>query len=515
VAEGVINFEPASSLARARELRDRETLSPAGVVVDSPRDVVPGDAALEPPLVVDLDGTLLRSDLLVESFSATVATRPLKALGGLLALRDGKAALKARLAQDVQLDFAPMPWNEDLLDLLAAERARGRRLYLASAADRSLVEAVAAHFGFFDGVFASDGTTNLSGSAKAAALCAAFGEGGFDYAGNDKVDLKVWEKAAGVLVVNANAKLARKAVSRWPNATVLGQLRAEPRAYIKAMRVHQWAKNLLLVMPMLGAHLIDTADVVHCLIAFMAFSLCASSVYLMNDLADLARDRRHRTKRPRPFAAGTVPMLHGLVMIPILLVASFGLAVLLPPYFVALLAIYYGITVAYSMGLKRQLMVDVVVLSLLYGIRLYAGAVAVGVPMSAWLGAFSMFLFTSLALIKRSAELADRSANGLGDPSGRDYRLSDLPVLEALAAASGFTAVLVMGLYVSSDAVRLLYSSPNRLFLICSVLVYWLGRILVLTHRNEMHEDPVFFAVTDRASQVCALLCLVIFAASL
>jgi 4-hydroxybenzoate polyprenyltransferase len=515
VAEGVINFEPASSLARARELRDRETLSPAGVVVDSPRDVVPGDAALEPPLVVDLDGTLLRSDLLVESFSATVATRPLKALGGLLALRDGKAALKARLAQDVQLDFAPMPWNEDLLDLLAAERARGRRLYLASAADRSLVEAVAAHFGFFDGVFASDGTTNLSGSAKAAALCAAFGEGGFDYAGNDKVDLKVWEKAAGVLVVNANAKLARKAVSRWPNATVLGQLRAEPRAYIKAMRVHQWAKNLLLVMPMLGAHLIDTADVVHCLIAFMAFSLCASSVYLMNDLADLARDRRHRTKRLRPFAAGTVPMLHGLVMIPILLVASFGLAVLLPPYFVALLAIYYGITVAYSMGLKRQLMVDVVVLSLLYGIRLYAGAVAVGVPMSAWLGAFSMFLFTSLALIKRSAELADRSANGLGDPSGRDYRLSDLPVLEALAAASGFTAVLVMGLYVSSDAVRLLYSSPNRLFLICSVLVYWLGRILVLTHRNEMHEDPVFFAVTDRASQVCALLCLVIFAASL
>jgi 4-hydroxybenzoate polyprenyltransferase len=208
-------------------------------------------------------------------------------------------------------------------------------------------------------------------------------------------------------------------------------------------------------------------------------------------------------------------MLHGLVMIPVLLVASFGLAVLLPPYFVALLAIYYGITVAYSMGLKRQLMVDVVVLSLLYGIRLYAGAVAVGVPMSAWLGAFSMFLFTSLALIKRSAELADRSANGLGDPSGRDYRLSDLPILEALAAASGFTAVLVMGLYVSSDAVRLLYSSPNRLFLICSVLVYWLGRILVLTHRNEMHEDPVFFAVTDRASQVCALLCLVIFAASL
>src|ERR1700749_2444316 len=257
-----MNFEPAS-LARARELRDRETLSPAGVIVDSPRDAVPSDATLEPPLVVDLDGTLLRSDLLVETFSATVATRPLKAVGGLFALRHGKAALKARLAQDVQLDFAPMPWNEDLLDLLAAERARGRRLYLGSAADRSLVEAVAAHFGFFDGVFASDGTTNLPGSSKAAALCAAFGEGGFDYAGNDKVDLQVWEKAAGILVVNANAKLTRQAVKRWPEATVLGQLRTEPRAYVKAMRVHQWAKNLLLVMPMLGAHLIDTADVVH------------------------------------------------------------------------------------------------------------------------------------------------------------------------------------------------------------------------------------------------------------
>ncbi len=427
-----------------------------------------------------------------------------------------RRALKARLAQDVQLDFAPMPWNEDLLDLLAAERARGRRLYLALGGGSVPGRGRGGAFRLLrrrlrlgqhhQSLRLRQGRGALRGlRRRRLRLCR-----------NDKVDLQVWERAAGVLVVNANAKLTRQAVSRWPEATVLGQLRAEPRAYIKAIRAHQWAKNLLLVMPMLGAHLVNTADVVHCLIAFMAFSLCASGVYVMNDLADLARDRRHRTKRLRPFAAGTVPMLHGLVMIPVLLVASFGLAVLLPPYFVALLAIYYGITVAYSMGLKRQLMVDVVVLSLLYGIRLYAGAGRgrradvglAGVP-----SACSSSPASPSSSAARSWPIAAPMAWAILRAATTGFRICRCS--RRWPRQAGFTAVLVMGLYVSSDAVRLLYSSPNRLFLICSVLVYWLGRILVLTHRNEMHEDPVFFAVTDRASQVCALLCLVIFAASL
>ncbi|MFO1056675.1 MAG: UbiA family prenyltransferase [Dongiaceae bacterium] len=455
----------------------------------------------EPPLVIDLDGTLLRSDMLVETFSVLLAGSPAAALGALPSLRAGKAAFKAHVAGAVEVDVAALPWNAAVLDLIAAEQARGRRIYLASAADRRLVEKVAEFLGPFDGIFASDADTNLSGRTKADALCAAFGEGGFDYAGNAAVDLKVWERARHPIVVNAPARLERRVRARWPAAQVLAPREFRPAALLRALRVHQWLKNLLLAVPLLGAHEFAPAQLLHCLIAFFAFSLCASGVYVINDLLDLERDRRHRTKRNRPFAAGTVPVLTGLVMVPLLLLASLALALVVGPGFLGILALYFAATLAYSLVLKRQMMLDVVVLAGLYGVRMLAGAVATGIALSAWLGAFSLFLFTSLALIKRASELADRAAAGLGDPAGRGYRVTDLPIVEALAAASGFTAILVFGLYLHSDAVALLYRSPNRLWLVCVILVYWLGRVLILTHRNEMHEDPVVFAATDRTSQ--------------
>jgi 4-hydroxybenzoate polyprenyltransferase/phosphoserine phosphatase len=469
----------------------------------------------EPPLVVDLDGTLLRSDMLVESFSALLSSAPLSALAAMVSLRGGKAAFKARLARDAELDIANLPWNGEVLDLIASEQARGRRIYLASASNHRLVELVADFLGPFQGIFASSQTRNLSGAAKATALCEAFGEGGFDYVGNASVDLAVWEKARGVIVVDATRRLARTVRQRWPEARILSSRRLDARPVVRALRVHQWLKNLLLVVPMLSAHAFTASRVLACLLAFVSFSLCASGVYIINDLVDLANDRRHRTKRSRPFASGALPVLAGATMVPVLLLSAAALAIQVRPGFLEILALYLATSLAYSLVLKRLVMLDVVVLAGLYGVRMLAGAVATGIALSAWLGAFSLFLFTSLALIKRSSELAGRAAAGLGDPAGRGYRVADLPIIEALAAASGFTAILVFGLYLQSDAVQLLYRSPNRLWLVCVILVYWLGRVLILTHRNEMHEDPVVFAATDRTSLACAALSLGVILSSL
>ena len=432
----------------------------------------------------------------------------MQALARFTALRRGKAALKAALAQPEHLDLARLPWNEAAIDLVLAARRRGRPVYLATASDRRLAEAVAAHLGLFDGVLASDGTINLAGERKAAALEHAFGIGGFDYAGDADVDWPVWERARQVIVVNASPGLSRRVRARWPDASVLGRRQHEPRRYLKAIRTHQWLKNLLVFVPALGGHLFSQAALVAGLLAFVSFSLCASSVYVLNDIIDLKRDRAHETKRNRPFAAGTIPVLHGLLLVPLLLAAALALTVFLPAKFAGVLALYYGLTLGYTLVLKRKMMVDVVALACLYGLRIIAGGAACGIAVSAWLGTFSIFFFAFLALVKRCTELGQRSALGRGDPAGRGYRIADLPMLEGLCAASGFTAILVFALYLNSDAVATLYDHPKWLTGVCVVLVYWIGRILLLTHRGEMHDDPVVFASTDRNSQVCGLVCL-------
>lgn len=476
---------------------------PADTVSTSRPDAA--DGAI--PLVVDLDGTLLRSDMLVETFFALLAVAPLRALGAVAALRQGRAAFKARVAGDAGLDLAALPWNEQVIDLIEAARAEGRPVYLASASDRRLVAAVAAHLGLFDGIFASDGRTNLSSHAKAAVLCDAFGAGGFDYVGNSGADVAVFERARAVIVVSTTQRFADRMLARWPDARVIHSGSATPKTYARAIRVHQWLKNLLLFVPMLGAHHFTLAAISSCVLGFFSFSLCASSVYVMNDLVDLGRDRLHPTKRRRPFAAGTVPVLHGLVMVPLLLGAAVVLALLVSSSFsvkfMAVLGVYYVITVAYSLWLKRLMMIDIVVLACLYGLRLLAGGAAASVPLSAWLALFALFLFTMLATVKRCTELAERVAAGKGNPAGRDYQLGDLPLLEGFAAASGLTAILVLALYANSDAVAALYVHPKWLAGLCVVTVYWVGRVLLLMHRGQMKDDPVVFAATDRISLGC------------
>jgi len=455
------------------------------------------------PLVIDLDGSLVRTDLLYESFFASIKDGIKHHWSVLAALSRGKAALKAYLAGASTIDYELLPYNSDVLDLIRAAKSEGRRVYLATATDRRHAEGIATHLGMFDGVFSSDGVVNLSGGAKARALIDAFGDRRFDYLGNSTADLAIWAHARQAYVASNSATLKHKAGPSDVPATQIVAPKPSLRAWSKALRVHQYAKNALIFVPLLTAHAYSLHYFLNAVLAFVAFSLCASSAYLLNDLIDLPADRQHPSKKTRPFASGEIPIAHGVIAIPILLLIAAACAALTSFLFVVVMSAYLVLTLAYSFTLKRRLMVDIVVLASLYTTRVIAGAAALPVVPSEWLLAFSMFIFTCLALVKRYVELAMRLDRELPDPTNRNYRRIDLPIVGALAAASGFNAVTIFALYVSSPAVLEHYRHPELLWLICPVLMYWISRIVILAHRRAMDDDPIVFALRDRNSRIC------------
>ena len=456
-------------------------------------------------LVVDLDGTLIRTDMLYESFFAAVTEGISHHWSTFLALRGGKAPLKAYLAKISKVDYSLLPYNSDVLDLIRDAKTEGRRIYLATAGDRRHADGIGAQLGLFDGIFSSDGVINLSGEAKASQLIAAFGDRGFDYVGNGDVDLAIWSHARKAYVVGNSITVVRKVEALGIPTESVGTSRPSLRIWLKAMRIHQYAKNVLVFVALLTAHDFRPIFFMKALLAFVAFSLCASSVYLLNDLVDLNADRQHPTKQTRPFASGLIPLAHGVIAIPLLLILAFFSAIVVSVPFTAVLAAYLGLTLAYSLTLKRRLIVDIVVLAMLYTVRVIAGAAALPVVPSEWLLAFSMFIFACLALVKRYVELALRIDKELPNPSNRNYRLIDLPIIGTLAAASGFNAITIFALYISSPAVKDLYRHPFFLWLICPILLYWLSRIVVLAHRRAVDDDPIVFALGDRNSRVCAV----------
>ena len=467
------------------------------------------------PLVVDLDGTLVRSDLLIETAFAELGRRPHSLAEMLHALSRGKAALKHRLCDGIHFDPSRLPYDDAVIARIEEARREHRPVYLASASHERLVSAVAEHLGLFDGWFASDATTNLAGEAKASRLVEAFGERGFDYIGNDAADLPVWSRAKQAIAIRAPASVARRLALVQESAEHLVHERPTLKTWAKLIRVHQWAKNALVFLPLLASHSFESAAFVSALLGALAFSLCASAVYVLNDLVDLQDDRIHRTKCRRPLACGQIPLLHGVIAVPLLLLASFATAAAVSVAFVGVLAAYLAITTAYSFYLKRVLLIDVMTLGSLYTIRVVAGAVAIGVAQSVWLLGFCFSIFLSLALIKRYVELAAKLDANLPAPANRGYRTSDLGLVAVLAAAAGFNAVTVLALYVGSDMVRDLYTRPQLLWLACPILLYWVGRALMLAQRREMDDDPVVFALKDRQSlATTALVALLAFAAA-
>lgn len=453
------------------------------------------------PLCVDLDGTLIHSDLLLESFLLLIKRNPVYLFWVPFWLLGGKANLKRQIASRVTLNGAALPYTKPLVEWLRAQKAAGRSLWLVTASDERLVRAVADHTQLFDGVMASDGARNLAGRRKAEALVEKFGPKGFDYAGNHAVDLQVWPHARQAVVVNASAALVSAAEKLAPVAHVVPPRKGLGKAMLKALRVHQWAKNALIFVPLLAAHQITHFPVLgQALLAFLAFSLCASSVYLLNDMLDLEADRQHHSKCERPFAAGKLSLIFGLVATPLLLVAAALITSLLPLKFAGVLAAYYVATLAYSFGVKQLVMIDVLSLAGLYTVRIVAGAAACAIPLSFWLLMFSVFIFLSLAMVKRYAELFVMKQQGKLKAKGRGYQVEDIALLQSLGAASGYLSILVLALYLNSPDVVRMYTHPKWVWGLVPVMLYWISRIWMETHRGRMHDDPLVYAMKDRMS---------------
>lgn len=454
------------------------------------------------PLFVDLDGTLIKTDLLVESFIGLLKRHPLLVLQVPFWLLRGKAYLKHKIAERIVLNPAALPYHAGLLDYLAAQREVGRPLYLATASNRRYAEAVAEHLGIFEGVLASDHSRNLSGSNKLQAIRECCPEG-FVYAGNNQVDEPIWASAQAAILVNTPAGVAARVAAGA--TTVEAEFAAAPaslRPWLKAIRPHQWLKNLLVFLPLLPIATSATPAMAGmALLAFAAFSLCASSVYLLNDLADLEADRAHPRKRKRPFAAGSLSPLSGLVLAPVLLVSAFVLTIWMPWQFAAVLGIYWVSTTAYTFLLKRYALIDVITLAGLYTLRVMGGAAAITVVPSFWILAFSMFIFFSLALAKRYAELHAMHALDRGGAKGRGYQVIDLLTVQLMGVASGYLAVLVMALYLNSPEIIERYKHVQLLWGVCPLLMLWVSRVWLKSARGEMTDDPLIFAVRDRMSR--------------
>jgi 4-hydroxybenzoate polyprenyltransferase len=465
-----------------------------------------------------LDGTLLRSDLLMETGLAYVGSAPLKFMTPLAWLTKGKASLKEGLALATEIDVSVLPYDPEVLELIHTARGRGQPVVLATASHHTLAQRVANHLQVFDSVLATSEGRNLSAQRKRDALVALYGERGFDYAGNAHDDVVVWGAARQAYVVNPHRGVERRAAAQGNVAHVVRSNRAGLKDWVKALRLHQWMKNFLVFVPALAAHQLGHLGAIATgMLAFLLFGLCASSVYILNDLLDLTDDRHHKTKHKRPFASGRLSIQSGLIVFPLLLVLSFaGAWLLLPPLFSAVLFVYYALTLAYSLLLKRLMALDVIALASLYTMRILAGGAAFTLPLTFWLLAFSMFIFLSLALVKRYAELRDaRQKGSLGKARGRGYYPDDLEMISSLGASTGYLAVMVLALYVHDSETVALYAHPHYVWLACPLLLYWVTRIWMLTHRGEMHSDPVVFAMRDRNSLVvCGLLALVFWAAS-
>jgi 4-hydroxybenzoate polyprenyltransferase len=455
------------------------------------------------PLCVDLDGTVVKSDTLMDSLLLLLRSRPLDTLRVPLWLLRGKAAVKAEVGARVALDVRHLPYNRSVVEYLEVQRGEGRRLYLATGADQILAQRIADHLGLFDGVLASDGRTNLTAGNKLDGLRTTFGDEGYDYIGNAGPDLPLLQHAGTAMIANPTPALRTRLRSRGITVDREFQDRESPvKAVLKALRLHQWAKNILIFVPMLLAHVLRAGVFADAAIAFVSFSLCASSTYIANDLLDIESDRRHPRKRNRPFAAGDLSVLTGVLIGAVLLGGAIAIAAaLLPAGFLLWLFLYIAGTLSYSLVLKRAVLVDVIVLAGLYTVRLLAGAAATRVQISPWFAAFSVFLFLSLAMVKRFSELQNTRARGQAIANGRGYQLGDIEQLRSFGTSNASAAVLVFLIYVGiSHDVNGLYHHPDRLWLIAPLMIYWLSRVWLLASRGELDEDPVIFAVTDRIS---------------
>ena len=454
------------------------------------------------PLCVDLDGTLVKSDTLYDSLCVMLRHRPTAVLKLPFWLLGGKARVKAELARIAPIDAAKLPFNQKVVNFLRQEKRNGRKIYLVTGADERLAHAVAAHLNLFTETLGSNGATNLTGNLKLGELQRRFES--FDYIGNSRVDLPLLAASVEPMVANPSRglilALKRKRITP---VHVFRDHRPFVKTITKAIRVHQWAKNVLVFVPLLLSHKLTHLSILAAVACFFCFSFTASANYLVNDLLDIESDRHHASKRLRPFAAGDLSVLWGLSLVFLLTGATIALFVAVPSlpwHFILWLIAYAVVTTSYSFWLKRIALVDVIVLSGLYTLRMLAGGAATGTAISPWLASFSTFLFLSLAMVKRFSEIENLRERGVTSTHGRGYLVADLEQIRSFGTSSGFVAILVFTFYISRPDVEVLYRHAMRLWLIVPLLLLWILRVWLKASRGELDDDPVIFALRDKMS---------------
>ncbi|WP_341317440.1 UbiA family prenyltransferase [Paraburkholderia sp. IMGN_8] len=458
------------------------------------------------PLVVDLDGTLTLTDTLTESVIQLVKRNPSNIIRLPMWLLQGRSAIKHKIAARSNFSAEYLPYREALIDFLTVEKIRGRRIILATAAHGSIASSVSAHLGLFDEVLATKGDINLKGSAKLEKVRECVG-GPFVYVGDSYADLPVWLGSQAAILAGVSPRLAALVREHVPIEREFTNRKIGLHVWLKALRVHQWLKNLLLFVPLLTAFsFFDTDKLVTLAMAFISMSLGASATYIANDIWDLESDRRHPRKQYRPFASGTLTISSGLLSIVALLIASVALAFSVSVEFAAMLVLYLVLTTVYSWFLKSRVMIDVITLSLLYTLRILAGSVAVQINTSRWLLAFSVLTFLNLALVKRCSELVSLRASGDTATVGRDYHVADLEVLWPLGIGASLAAVVVFGLFINAPDTAVRYALPDLLWLVALGLISLFARLWIKTVRGAMDDDPVVYLIEDHGSLLTILI---------
>ena len=462
------------------------------------------------PLCVDLDGTLVHSDMFWECFVRVLKRKPWMICYGLFWLLSGRgiAYVKSRFAEAAQINYESLPYNHALLDYLRERQASGQgEIVLCTGSDRLVADAVQRELGLFSSVLASDSSVNLTGQKKADKLVSLYGEQGFDYIGNEQKDSFVWARSRKALIVSPKNGVVGGLSNIFQFEKVFDAPSAGLKTWVKACRLHQWVKNLLLFVP-LGLSYVELSpsSALVAFLAFFIFGVVASATYLINDLFDLDADRAHRKKSQRPFASGAIGIAHGVAVAAAMLFSAFIVSLLLLPFaFTLILLAYLIATLMYSFFIKTVSMLDVCMLAGLYTLRVIAGTVVLNLEWSFWLLAFSIFIFMSLALAKRASELTNLKLAGGNRIKGRGYSTNDLPIINSMGVSSGLLSVLVIALYINSDRVETRFAHPEMLWVFCPILLYWIGRVWLITGRGRMDEDPIVFAIRDRVSWLLLL----------
>jgi len=457
-------------------------------------------------LIVDLDGTLIKTDMLHESFWSSVKRNPYTAFLALISLVYGKAALKDRLSATSDVDVTTLPYNQSVIKYIEEHRLEGGKSVLITGSSQAYADKVSGYLKLFDEAYGTRDGNNLTGKAKRDFIHDFLGFKSFSYIGNSKDDLHVWQHANKIITVNTSKRIRKKAEGIGKPSEHLLTDDVSAISYLKLMRTYQWLKNMLIFLPILAAHQLDRDSIIAGLLGFFSFSLVASSVYVFNDLVDLGHDRSHPRKRFRPLAAGDLSIANALLLMPVLLLFGFGIGAVLGFSFVLVLALYLILTTLYSFTFKTIAVLDIVLLGALYSLRVFAGGVGSDIKLSFWLIAFSTLFFLALAAVKRQAELIDTLQRGADHLAGRGYKSSDLPIINMVGLVSGFAAVQVLALYVNSEKVQELYKTPEALWGVCCILLYWVIRIVFVTNRGLMTDDPILFTVKDKVSYACLIL---------